>query len=321
MKTLKLVVTAIDDTIGGIRTLTLADPDGHCLPSFTPGSHIVVECGGGGHAGANASVNANAYSLTGDGNSPSAYVISVLRCADGSGGSRWLHDELVLGDTVAASAPRSAFAPVLRARRHLLVAAGIGITPMVSHLRSAQTWGRDARLLYIHRQGRGAYVDTVAELGEHVSIHTDRAAFGAELHQALGDQPFGTHLYVCGPAAFIDDVTGAASALGWPGSRIHLEHFGSAALDPGEPFTARVASTGEEFVVDAGVSLLDELERRGFEVPNLCRRGVCGECRLPVSAGTVTHRDLYLTDADKQAGDSLMACVSRGGADTLEVAL
>lgn len=311
MNTLKLVVTAIDDTIGGIRTLTLTDPDASPLPSFTPGSHIVVECGG----------SANAYSLTGDGNSPTSYVISVLRCADGSGGSRWIHDELALGDTVAAGPPRSAFAPVLRARRHLLIAAGIGITPMVSHLRSAQIWGRDVRLLYIHRQGRAAYVDTVTQLGEHVSIHTDRADFSAELHSALADQPFGTHLYVCGPASFIEDVTGAATGLGWPDSRIHLEHFGSDALDPGEPFTARVASTGEQFVVDSGVSLLDELERRGFEIPNLCRRGVCGECRLPVSAGTITHRDLYLSDADKRAGDALMACVSRGGTDTLEVAL
>ncbi|QIV83826.1 PDR/VanB family oxidoreductase [Mycolicibacterium frederiksbergense] len=311
MNTLKLVVTAVDDRISGIRTLTLADPEGTALPSFTPGSHIVLECGG----------SANAYSLTGDGNSPMGYVISVLRCDDGAGGSRWIHDELALGDTVAASPPRSAFAPVLRARRHLLVAAGIGITPMVSHLRSARLWGRDVRLLYIHREGRAAYADTIAQLGGHASIHTRRADFTDELLVALADQPFGTHLYVCGPASFIEYVTVAAADLGWPASRIHLEHFGSDALDSGEPFAARVTSTGEEFVVDAGVSLLEELERRGFEVPNLCRRGVCGECRLPVAAGAITHRDLYLTDAEKKAGDALMACVSRGGADTLEVAL
>lgn len=311
MNTLKLVVTAVDDTITGVRTLTLAAPDGAALPSFTPGSHIVVECDG----------PANAYSLTGDGNAPSAYVISVLRCAEGSGGSRWIHDELALGDTVAAGFPRSAFAPVLRARRHLLIAAGIGITPMVSHLRSAQLWGRDARLLYIHKEGRGAYIDTVTQLGGHNSIHTERAAFSDELLAALADQPFGTHLYVCGPASFIEYVTGAATDRGWPASRIHLEHFGSGALDPGEPFSARVTSTGEEIIVDTGVSLLEELEHRGIEVPSLCRRGVCGECRLPVSAGTITHRDLYLTDAEKKAGDALMACVSRGGDETLELAL
>ncbi len=314
MNTLKLAVTAVDDTIDGIRTLTLSDPEGAPLPSFTPGSHIVLECAG----------RANAYSLTGEGSWPDSYVISVLRRDEadgGTGGSRWIHDELALGDTVAVSPPRSAFAPVLRARRHLLVAAGIGITPMVSHLRSARRWGRDTRLIYVHRPGRGAYVDTVSELGDHVSIHTGRAAFTADLLAALGDQPFGTHLYICGPAGFIEDVTKAAAELGWPPSRIHLEHFGADALDPGEPFPARIASTGEEFTVEAGVSLLEELERRGIEVPNLCRRGVCGECRVPVSAGAVTHRDLYLTDAEKRAGDVLMACVSRGDSGTLEVAL
>ena len=311
MKTLKLVVTGIDDTVPDIRTLTLADPDGVALPSFAPGSHLVLECG----------AVSNAYSLTGDGSAPDCYVISVLRCPDGSGGSSWIHDTVALGDTLIAGLPRSAFAPVLRARRHLLVAAGIGITPMVSHLRAARTWGRDTRLLYIHRPGRGAYVDTVSALADHASVHTDRAEFTAELREVLADQPFGTHLYMCGPATFIDDVTAAATELGWPSSRIHLEHFGSAALDPGEPFPARIASTGEEFTVESGVSLLEALEQRGVDVANLCRKGVCGECRIPVSGGAITHRDLYLTDDEKQSGEYLMACVSRGDGETLEVAL
>lgn len=317
MSTLKLVVTGIDDTIDGIRTLTLTHPDGAPLPSFTPGSHIVVECGGSGR-------RANAYSLTGHAIDPAAYVISVLRCAEesgGAGGSRWIHDELAAGDTVVARPPRSAFAPVLRARRHLLVAAGIGITPMVSHLRSARLWGRDARLLYIHRDGRDAYVDVVRALTDHASIHTRRAEFSAELLASLADQPFGTHLYVCGPALFIESVVAAATDLGWPPSRIHLEHFGSGALDPGEAFAVRNASTGEEFTVDSGVSLLEALESRGYDVPSLCRRGVCGECRIPVARGAITHRDLYLSDAEKQAGDSLMPCVSRASGETLELTL
>lgn len=311
MKTVKLVVTGIDDTIAGIRTLTLSDPDGAPLPSFTPGSHIVLECG----------PVANAYSLTGDGTAPDSYQISVLRCDSGSGGSRWLHDRVALGDTVIVSPPRSAFAPVLRARKHLLVAAGIGVTPMVSHLRSARVWGRRTELLYVHRPGRAVYVDTVTRLADDVSVHTGRAGFDTALRTALAGQPFGTHLYVCGPPAFIADVTGAAVVLGWPDSRIHVEHFGSAALDPGEPFTARIASTGEQFVVESGVSLLEALERRGFDVPNLCRKGVCGECRIPVAGGAITHRDLFLGDEDRQAGNTLMACVSRGDGGTLEVAL
>ncbi|MEH3129541.1 MAG: PDR/VanB family oxidoreductase [Mycolicibacterium neoaurum] len=311
MRTLKLVVTGIDDSIEGVRTLTLSDPDGVPLPSFAPGSHIVLECG----------TVANAYSLTGDGTAPDSYEISVLRCASGSGGSMWLHERVVLGDTLIAGPPRSAFAPVLRARKHLMIAAGIGITPMVSHLRSSRVWGRRTELLYVHRPGRGVFVDTVTRLADDVSIHTGRTGFDSTLRTTLTGQPFGTHLYVCGPAAFIADVTATAVELGWPDSRIHLEHFGSAALDPGEPFTMRIASTGEQFTVEAGVSLLEVLEQRGFDVPNLCRKGVCGECRIPVAGGAITHRDLFLGDEDRQAGDTLMACVSRGDGGTLEVAL
>ncbi|MDG4667729.1 PDR/VanB family oxidoreductase [Mycobacterium sp. 236(2023)] len=319
MTTLKLTVAAIDDSIDGVRTLTLTHVDDTPLPSFTPGSHIVVECGGPGKP-------ANAYSLTGEAVAPEAYVISVLRRADDTdaspSGSRWIHDDLAVGDTLVARPPRSAFAPVLRARRHLLVAAGIGITPMISHLRSARLWGRDARLLYIHRQGRPAYADTIRELSDHVSIHTRRDEFASELTATLADQPFGTHLYICGPAPFIEFVTATAAVLGWPASRIHAEHFGSDALDPGEPFAVHIRSTGEEFTVDAGVSLLEALEGRGFTVPNLCRRGVCGECRIPVASNAViTHRDLYLSEDEKRAGDSMMACVSRGNGQTLEVAL
>lgn len=316
MTTLKLVVAAIDDTIADIRTLTLRHPDDAPLPSFTPGSHLVIECGGRG-------APANAYSLTGDGISPDVYVISVLRAgADGApSGSRWIHEELAVGDTVAARPPRSAFAPVLRAHRHLLVAAGIGITPMVSHLRSSRRWGRDTRLLYLHRPGRHAYVDTVRELTAHASIHTVRADFVTELFSALADQPMGTHLYICGPRSFIEFVTAGAAELGWPASRVHVEHFGADALDPGEPFTVRLSSDTEEFTVDAGVSLLDALESRGVDVPNLCRRGVCGECRIPVSRGVIAHRDLYLTDDEKRAGDSIMPCVSRAHGETLELAL
>ena len=304
-----LEVVAIDDAVPGIRTLTLARPDRAALPSFTPGSHIVIEYGGG----------ANAYSLTGETAAPREYVVSVLECVDGRGGSRWIHHDLSVGDTVRVREPRSAFAPVLRARRHVLIAAGIGITPMVSHLRSARCWGRDVQLLYIHREGRGAHVDEITALTDQAYFFTDRAAFLAELAATLADSPFGTHAYICGPGPFIDDVVALATDLGWPASRIHVEHFGGE-LAPGEPFEVELASTGETFVVDSGVSLLEALEAHGKTVPSMCRQGVCGECRVPIRAGVPVHRDLYLSQADRDAGDAMMACVSRA-AGRLEVDL
>lgn len=308
---MQLRVTEIDDSVPGIRTLRLAHPDGHALPSYPPGSHVVVQCGD----------VANAYSLTGDGVCPMRYVVSVLLCPNGSGGSRWIHDEVRIGETVDVSAPRSAFSPVLGARRHLLVAAGIGITPMMSHLHSAKRWGRDAHLLYIHRAGRGAHLDEIEQVGMPARICTDRTRFHAELAAALVSQPIGTHLYVCGPGPFMDDVIGQATGFGWPTSRIHCERFGVDTLDAGDPFEVELAATGLTLIVPSGVSLLDALEQHGHVIPNLCRQGVCGECRIPVAAGDILHRDLYLTDAEKQCGDALMACVSRAAGERLELAL
>ena len=236
MKSLELTVTAIDDSVPTIRTLTLARHDGTPLPSFTPGSHIVLQCGG----------VTNAYSLTGDSVAPAEYVVSVLDCPNGAGGSRWVHRELAIGDVVSVAPPRSAFAPVLRARRHLFVAAGIGITPMISHLRSARRWGRETQVLYVHRSGRGAYVDETKALADDASFFTERSIFYTELEAALAAQPFGTHLYVCGPTAFMDDVIALAIELGWPASRVHLERFGIDALDAGEPFEVHLTGSGEQ---------------------------------------------------------------------------
>ncbi|CAN5844367.1 PDR/VanB family oxidoreductase [soil metagenome] len=309
MKGLHLVVRAIDDGLPGIRTLTLARPDGAPLPSFTPGSHLVIECG----------AVANAYSLTGESLAPSEYTVSVLDRPTGAGGSRWIH-ELAAGDTVVTLAPRSAFAPVLSAKRHLFVAAGIGITPIVSHLRNARRWDRDARLLYLHRDGRGAYVEEIKALTDDAQIFSDRTAFMAEVAPELADQPIGTHLYICGPAAFMADVTAMAVSLGWPASRIHLERFGIDTLDAGKPFEVTLRDE-QSFTVPSGVSLLEALEDRGLPVPNLCRQGVCGECRVSVSKGNILHRDLYLSNADKESGEVMMSCVSRAAGDRLELNL
>lgn len=310
MTALELVVVAVDDRIPGIRGLTLARADGGPLPPYIPGSHLVVECG----------PVINAYSLTGDGIAPTAYFISVLLCPNGSGGSQWMHRELGPGDTVVVRPPRSAFAPALRATRHLLVAAGIGITPMVSHLRSARRWRSDVEVLYIHGEGRGAHLEDVATLTDDATIVTDRASFATALEHELANQPLGTHLYVCGPASFMDGVTASAAAWGWPPSRVHVEHFGTAAFDPGEPFEVHLRETGDSFTVESGVSLLAALLARGYDVPNLCRQGVCGECRITVTGGEILHRDLYLSERERDSGEAMMCCVSRAAGDRLELA-
>ena len=309
---MELIVTAIGEPAPGIRWLRLSAPDGRELPGFVPGSHIVLECADA----------ANAYSLTSDGFAPTAYEISVLRVEDGSGGSKWVHDTLATGDRVSVLPPRSVFAPIAGARRHLLIAGGIGVTPIVSHLRAARRRGQQVQVLYRFREGNAAHVEDVLALaGDCAELYTDRESFGRGLEAALTSQPMGTHLYICGPSGLMDDVLARASELGWPESRLHSERFGGDVLDPGEPFELVLTRSGTTLSVPSGVSMLEALEAAGIDVPNLCRQGVCGECRVPVSAGRPLHRDLFLSDDEKSFGDAVMPCVSRANGPCLEVLL
>jgi len=311
MTVLNLVVRRSTEICPDVRELAFALPGGGPLPPHPPGSHVIVECG----------ASHNAYSLTNPGSAPQEYSIAVLRRPAGSGGSLRMHGYRP-GDEVTLSLPRSAFAPVSTARRHLLVAGGIGITPMLAHARDAVRWGRDVELLYVHRPEAGAYAEVLAGLlGDRLRRTTDAYDFTRLLQKALVSQPLGTHLYVCGPPALTDDVFGRAAAVGWPPERLHLERFTPVELEPGLPFTARLARSGHEVAVPSGTSLLDALLAAGTAVPNMCRQGVCGECRIPVRAGRPLHRDEYLTEDERAAGTSVMACVSRCENDTLEVDL
>ncbi|WP_171074605.1 PDR/VanB family oxidoreductase [Nonomuraea basaltis] len=307
-----LVVQDADLVANGIRSLRLGRPDGGPLPRYVPGSHLVVECGDG---------RRNAYSLTGSGTASTEYRISVLHKPDGRGGSSWMH-RVPVGDTVRVTAPRSAFAPVATARRHLLIAGGIGVTPLLSHTRAAAEWGRPFTLLYGYRPGAGAHLDELRELcGTRLREFPEQAPFIGALRQELRRQPLGTHVYVCGPGGLIDAVCEMARDAGWPDERVHAERFSADDLDPGVPFTARLARSGRAVGVPTGVSLLDALEKAGIAVPNMCRQGVCGECRVGVRTGRAEHRDLFLSAAERAAGDSVMCCVSRSLDEELELDL
>ena len=308
---LQLEVTNVSPQTESIVSITLADPSGARLPSYVPGSHLVVQYGSG----------VNAYSLTGSGNGPTEYTISVLRVEDGAGGSVAMH-QLGVGDRVYVSRPRSAFAPASTATHHLLIAAGIGITPVLSHARAAADRGTTSSLIYVYRPGAGAHVEEARDLlGPALTECSDRNSFQKILAEQLTTQSLGTHLYVCGPAAFMDAVLDQARELGWPPARLHSEAFGAAELDDGEPFTVNLVRSGLKLDVPSGASLLETLEKAGKTIPNMCRKGICGECVLPVLRGTPQHRDLYLTDQEKAENTTMMCCVSRSEDPELELDL
>lgn len=301
----ELVVESNDLVAPSVRHVVLAPAGGRSLASYEPGSHLVIDT----------PVGRNAYSLTGDGCAPRTYAISVLR--RGAGGvSDWIHDSLGAGDTVTVEGPTSMFAALHHQRHALLVAGGIGITPILSHARSLVRWGRPGEIVYVHRAGSGAHLDEVRELADRgLVVHEASGADGARrlLAERFAEQPLGTHAYACGPAGMLDAFLDIGRAAGWPDSRLHLERFESPELDPGVDFVLIPASTGHPLTVRSGVSVLETLVDAGFDVPSMCRQGVCGECRIPVrSAATLEHRDFVLSAAERQAGDSILSCVSRG---------
>jgi ferredoxin-NADP reductase len=308
---LALVVAGVTPLADGIVQLTLAARDGGRLASHPPGSHL-------GLVWQDEPRRVNSYSLTGDGDAPAAYTVSVLRAAGSRGGSAWAH-ALRPGDLVAAVAPRSTFPVAARARRHLLVAGGIGITPLLSHVRWHRRWGGDFTLYYAARPGRAAHLDELRALcGDRLTAVESRAALWAPLEPALRSSPLGTQLYVCGPLGLIDAVTAAAQRLHWAGSRVRSEAFGVSADGPRAAF--RVTVTGRQIDVSAAESLLEALERAGLPVPSQCRGGVCGECRTPVTCGRVDHRDLVLSAPERASGRWIMPCVSRAAGPELELA-
>lgn len=304
-------VAAVEHPAPGVRTLRLVPDDGRPLLPFAPGSHVEVECDG----------RRNAYSLTSDPRDPSHYAISVLRTADGRGGSAWLHDAVSPGDALRIGPPRSAFAPPADARHHLLVGAGIGVTPFMSYARAFARRGTAFVLHHVHRADAGPHADVVALPSSRVRLHEGRSAFLERLPSLLAGAPIGTHLSVCGPAEMIDATLGAARAAGWPEHRLHAERFVGVEAPPGRPFVARIASTGAAVPVPPDEPLLDALERAGVPVPSLCRQGVCGECRVGVLGGAALHHDLYLTDEEHASGAVIMPCVSRCSSDELELDL
>ena len=302
MSDLELTIDSIVEVTPTIRAFALRPAPGLSLPSYVAGSHIVVDCG----------EVRNAYSLTGSGSLPDAYTISVLLRPDGRGGSRRMH-RASPGDRLRCSFPRSAFAPVATARHHLLIGGGIGITPLLSHLRAARLWGRKATLIYgVGADGPVPYRHALVELtGGNLCIARDRVSLLRTMERALQTQPIGTHFYVCGPGGLIDASLEAAHRLGWPDERCHVERFAGLELDHGAPFTVRLKRSNRSLEVPSGTSLLDALATAGIAWPSMCRRGVCGECRMEHAEGRILHRDLVLTPAERAETTCLMPCVSR----------
>jgi ferredoxin-NADP reductase len=285
--------------------------DGGLLPTFSGGAHTVVEMRDTSNGGD--ITRMNPYSLMSDPMDQSAYTISVRRDDEGRGGSLFMHNNVKVGDQMVVSNPVNLFSLDLRAKKHLFLAGGIGITPFLAQIKQLERFNGNWELHYACRNAAlGSYVD---ELTDHypnaTHVYYDDDDQRIDLVNLLDGQPLGTHIYVCGPKGMIDWVRKTAAGEGWPRESIHYEEF--LAPQSGKPFEVKLAVSNIVIQVGEQESLLEAIERAGVDAPYLCRGGACGQCETQVIdyTGNFIHRDHWLDDAEHASGDKIMPCVSR----------
>lgn len=302
-----VVVDAVTTPAPGIREFLLAREDGGELPRFSGGSHVIVHMASGDRR------HANPYSLLGDPEDARHYRIAVQRQARSRGGSRFLHESVEPGHRLEVSPPVNLFPVARLARHHVLLAAGIGVTPILAQARDLKRLGHSFEVHHAFRAPELAlHAHTLATLADgRYRDYCGSAGRRLDFAAVLDARPLGTHLYVCGPERFIAAARETATRLGWPRNRVHVEQF--LAPPPGTPFEARLARSGITVPVPADRSLLEAIEAAGVAAPCLCRGGACGQCRTTVLEvdGRIEHHDLFLGAADRADGRSIMPCVSR----------
>jgi vanillate monooxygenase ferredoxin subunit len=291
-----------------IISLELLPETGCELPPFSAGAHIDVELPNG---------MVRQYSLLGDARRALHYEIGILRDPASRGGSACAHADLREGDRLRISRPRNLF-PLVAARRSLLLAGGIGITPLLAMARQLAHDGADFALHYCGRSlARMAFIDRLGEapFAGCVHLHPDDGAPDTKLDAAalLAAPAPDTHLYVCGPGGFMDHVIDTARSCGWNDGNIHFECFAATvpAREGDRAFEMVLARSGRVIPVAPDETALAALCAYGVDVPVSCEQGICGTCATRVLDGEPDHRDMYFSDAEKAANDSFTPCCSR----------
>lgn len=292
----------------------LVDPGGRALPRFTAGAHIDVQIGDG---------LVRQYSICNSPSEDQRYVIAVLHDANSKGGSRALHEVTREGDRLAISPPRNHF-PLVPARKSLLLAGGIGVTPILCMAEHLSATGAAFEMHYCTRSQRyTAFRERIADarFARQVQFHYDDgpAEQRLDLPSVLGAGGHGTHLYVCGPKGFIEAAVATARAQGYPENTLHREYFSAATPRPdaNAAFQIIMASTGSAYVVPHNKTIVEILRESGIKMETCCNEGVCGACLTTVLAGEPDHRDSFLSDEERTQGNQITPCCSRAKSNVL----
>lgn len=293
-----------------ICEFTLAPADGGTLPSFEPGAHITVQTPNGAM---------RRYSLINDGEEPTEYVIAVKREAQSRGGSASMHDEAVEGTVLEVEPPENEFA-LVNASRYLLIAGGIGITPILSMARHLSIEGKPFRVIYCTRTPEeAAYLDEIAALPGSIVHHDEGDIDNFYDFWDHFEEPRNEHVYCCGPAPLMEEIKAISGH--WPEGRVHFEDFNAVSVvrEDDVPFKVTLADSGRTVEIPADRSILEALRDAGEKTVSSCESGTCGTCKCRLVEGEADHRDLVLMDEEKD--DYIMICVSRAKTGDLVVDL
>lgn len=304
---LQLQVRAIRMQAEGIHAFDLAHPDGDELPEVEAGAHVDIHLPNG---------HVRSYSLSGDPADRSHWTLGVLREAKGRGGSRAMHDAVRVGDVLKVGAPRNAFGLKPGASHVILLAGGIGITPLkaMAHVLAAQ--GGSFELHYCARTSKhAAFLDELGALVPQgrLHLHFDGGdpARGLDIAGLLSSPTPETNVYFCGPGGFMKACSDAASH--WPAGTVHSEHFKApepkAKSAPDGSFEVKLARSGITLQVEPDQTIVRAIELAGLRVPTSCLSGLCGACKVPYLEGEVDHQDFILSDEEKN--HCLTVCCSR----------
>ena len=303
---LALRIARIADVATHIKLFELRHVDGAELPAFEAGAHVELQLPN--HL-------SRSYSLLNDPRERQRYLIGVHRAADSGGGSRHLHEVAREGDVLLASAPRNNFSLDEAAARSVLLAGGIGVTPLIAMAHRLCELGRPWQLHYCAAtRADAAFTDelqTLAEVsGGHLALHFSKEQGGSRLDIAelVASSAADAHFYCCGPRRMLEAFEQAT--LGCR-ERAHVEYFSArskAAREGG--FTIELARSRLTLQVSAGRSILDVVTDAGINVPTSCREGICGSCETRILEGEADHRDALLSEQEQAQNQSMMICCS-----------
>lgn len=307
----ELLVRAMRWEADGVLSLVLEDPAGAELPSWEPGAHLDLVL----------PAATRQYSLCGDPADTGRYRIAVLREPASRGGSQHVHEQLRPGELVTVRGPRNRFG-LQPADSYLFLAGGIGITPLLPMVARVDAAGAAWSLVYGGRSRRSmAFLDELAGYGDRVQVMPEDECGLLDLDTLLAGVAGGTAVYACGPEGLLTAVEQRATS--WPADTLQVERFAARPVEvpegADESFTLVCQESGITVTVPPERTAVEALEEADVFIPTACREGICGTCEVKVLEGDVDHRDSVLSPAEREAGDTMLLCVSRARGERLVV--